>query len=91
MPLDAGVEIELVDVGGRKITLRPRNQTENEDEDGNANIRDGKTNYFIFPGQSGEDASWLEGEEFQSIVIVRFSRGDQPFVSEEFVLKPHVH
>lgn len=91
LPLDARPEIEFVDVGGRKVTLRPRNRTKNEDEVGNPNIRDGKTNYFIFPSQNGEDASWLKGKEFQSIVIVRFSRHNQPFVSEEFVLKPHVH
>lgn len=76
---------------GRKVTLRPRNQTNNEDEDGNPNVRDGKTNCFIFPSQDGEDASWLMGKESQSIVIVRFSRGGQSHVSEEFVLKPHVH
>ena len=52
---------------------------------------DGKTNYFIYPTQSNEDASWLKGKHFQSIVIVRFSRDGSTFVSEEFVLKPHVH
>lgn len=91
LPLDSSIEIEFIDVQGRKVTLRPRNTTKNEDEDGKPNVRDGKTNYFIFPSQDGEDASWLMGKEFQSIVIVRFSRGGQAFVSEEFVLKPHTH
>ncbi|MBK8975038.1 MAG: hypothetical protein IPM29_03865 [Planctomycetes bacterium] len=91
LPLDAVVEIEFVDVQGRKVTLRPRDTTTNEDEDGTPNIHDGKTHYFIFPSQDGEDASWLTGKEFQSIVIVRFSRGGQAFASEEFVLKPHSH
>jgi hypothetical protein len=91
LPLDATVEVEFVDVGGRKIMLRSRNTNKNEDEDGNPNIRDGRTNYFIFPSQDGEDAAWLQGRQFQSIVVVRFTRGGQPFVSEEFVLKPHVH
>ena len=30
LPLDARAEIEFVDVGGRKVTLRPRNRTRNE-------------------------------------------------------------
>lgn len=91
LSLDAAIEIEFVDVEGRKVVLRPRDTSRNEDEDGQPNIRDGATNYFIFPSQEGEDASWLVGKEFQSIVVVRFSRGGQAFVSEEFVLKPHTH
>ena len=91
LPLAATIEIEFIDVGGRKVTLRPRNQQKNEDEDGNPNVRDGKTNYFIYPTQENEDASWLKGKQFQSILIVRFSRDGSTFVSEEFVLKPHVH
>jgi len=91
LPLDAAIEIEFVDVDGQKVMLRPRNKTKNEDEDGTSNVRDGKTNYFIFPSQEGEDATWLQGKQFQSIVVVRFSRGGQTFVSEEFVAKPHVH
>lgn len=91
LPLDATIEVEFVDVQGRKVTLRPRNRTSNDGEDGKPNVRDGKTNYFVFPGQSGDDASWLQGKEFQSIVIVRFARDSQSFVSTELVLKPHVH
>ena len=58
---------------------------------GTANIRDAQTNYFIFPSQPGEDASWLQGKRFQSIVIVRFQAAGKDITSEEFVLKPHVH
>lgn len=91
LALDGEVEVEFVDVDGRKVTLRPRNTTENEDEDGKPNIRDGKTNYFIYPSREGEDAGWLQGKTFQSIVVVRFASGGTSFVSEEFVLKPHTH
>lgn len=91
LPLDSTIEIEFIDVGNRKVTLRPRNLTNNEGEDGKANIRDGTTNYFIFPSKEGEDASWLVGKSFQSIVVVRFQRDGQAFASEEFVLKPHAH
>ena len=91
LPIDASIELEFIDVEGRKAKLRPRNTDKNEDEDGNPNIRDGKTNYFIFPSQDGEDASWLQGKDFSSIVVARFVRDGQSFESEEFVLKPHVH
>lgn len=91
LPLDAAIEVEFIDVGGRKVTLRPRNETRNEDEDGKPNIRSGRTNYFVFPSRDGEDTSWLVGREFQSIVVVRFTRDGQAFASEEFVLKPHTH
>lgn len=91
LPLDAAVQIEFIDVEARRVTLRARNHDTNEDEEGNPNVRDGETNYFIFPGTSGEDATWLQGETFQSIVIARFTRGGESFASDEFVLKPHVH
>jgi len=91
LPITASVEIELVDVDGRKITLRPRDDEKNPDEDGKPNIRDGRTNYFIYPSRDGEDAAWLRGKEFQSIVIVRFAREGTAFASEEFVARPHAH
>ncbi|MDE0740230.1 MAG: hypothetical protein OSB83_13585 [Planctomycetota bacterium] len=91
LPLAASVEIEFIDADGRKVSLRPRNTEKNEDEAGEPNVRDGGTNYFIYPSKEGEDASWLKGKAFQSIVIVRFSLDDKKSASEEFILKPHVH
>ena len=91
LSLDATIEIEFIDVLSRKVALRVRNTSMNEDEDGNPNVRDGQTNYFMFPSQPSEDASWLQGKEFSSIVVVRFASGGDAFESEEFVLKPHVH
>jgi hypothetical protein len=91
LDLATSIEIEFIDPVAKRVTLSPRNKVKNEDEDGTANVREGKTNYFIFPGKTGSDASWLVGKDFHAIVVVRFRRGDQAFVSEEFVLKPHVH
>jgi hypothetical protein len=91
LPLSSEIEIEFIDLGGRKIALRPRNQEENEDESGKPNVRDGRTNYFVYPSVAAEDASWLRGKTFQSIVVVRFARDGTEFVSEEFVVKPHAH
>ena len=91
LPLDATVEIEFADYDGRKVTLRPRDRDQNMDERGIENIRNGMTNYFVFPTQDGEDASWLVGVDFQSLVVVRFSLDGAEFATEGFVLAPHIH
>jgi len=91
LPLESTVEVEFIDLPDRTAKLAPRNQERNEDEDGVANVRDGKTNYFIYPGDTGEDSTWLQGGAFQSIVVVRFTADDVACESEEFVLKPHTH
>ena len=88
LPIDATVEVEFTDKDGRKVTLRARNQAQNEDESGKPNARDGKTNYFVFPTQPNEDAAWLTAEKFSSLVVVRFTRDGREFVSQkmEFVI-----
>ncbi len=91
VPLDTPITVTFTDKGNRTAPLRVRNRDENEDEDGQANVRDGKTNYFIFPGDSGEDASWLEGADFLSTVKVSFSVGDKDYTTPLFVLRPHTH
>ena len=91
LPLDATIRVEFIDVGNRVVELRARNGVKNEDEDGRANVRDGKTNYFIFPGETGADAKWLMGDKFASIVRVTFPAGGSGHVSEEFMLVPHTH
>lgn len=50
LPLSTRIEISFPDMDHRTVRLAPRDEVRNEDEDGNANIRDGRTNYFIFPG-----------------------------------------
>ena len=91
LPLDATIEVAFTGKDARKVTLRPRNRSQNEDESGQPNIRNGKTNYFIFPSQPGEDASWLKGKEFKSRVVVRFTRDGSVFTTQEFTLAPHTH
>lgn len=91
LPLDAVIELEFVDHAGRKVQLRARDAANNPDEDGKPNVREGKTNYFIHPGATGADASWLMGKTFQSIVVLRFTRDGVACTSEEFVLTPHSH
>jgi|GEM_PF-1145193 len=91
LPLDAVVRVTFIDVKGKVVELRARNADRNEDEDGAANVRAGATNYFIFPGATGQDAAWLQGAGFQSLVTVAFAVGGKAHVSEEFPLVPHTH
>ncbi len=91
LPLEATLEVEFTDKANRKVTLRPRNKTNNEDEAGVGNIRNAKTNYFIFPSQPGEDASWLKGKDFHAVVIVRAEQGNLALVSQQLKLAPHSH
>ena len=94
-PLDIAigstVEVKFFDVGGEQktVTLAARNLEKNEDEDGKANNRDGKTNYFIYPSKDGQDASWLQGKDFAADVQLKFNDGDTMYVSTKFKLVPH--
>lgn len=87
LPLDTEVTVVFLDRDGRAVKLAVRDRERNEDEDGTPNLRDGKTHYFIFPGDSGEDASWLQGKGFKARVEVRFGE----HTSEPFELVPHSH
>lgn len=91
LPLDTAVTVKFIDVGNREVALAVRNRETNEDEGGDANILDGRTHYFIYPSQPGVDASWLQGETFQSIVEVSWTADGQTYRSNEFVLVPHTH
>ena len=73
------------------MELRVRNTDKNEDEAGQGNIRDGRTNYFIFPGDSGVDASFLVGRDFASEAVVAFAVDGTAHQTQVFVLRPHVH
>jgi len=75
--------------GGRSVDLKVRNHSQNEDEDKQPNMRDGKTNYFIFPGDTGDDSSWLQGEKFRSMVVVTFSVGEDLYETSPFTIVGH--
>ncbi len=91
LPLEAVVRVTFIDVKGKVVELRVRDATKNADEDGTANVRAGATNYFIFPGEAGGDATWLQGARFQSLVTLTFTVGGRTYTSEEFPLVPHTH
>jgi hypothetical protein len=91
IPAGTTIQISFKVVPGKSATLAVRNSQQNEDEDGKANMRGEMTNYFIFPGESGQDPKWLMGKSFRSAVTVTFSVDGRNYRSEEFVLVPHTH
>ena len=76
---------------GTSVELRVRNKDKNEDEAENPNNRDGMTNYFIFPGDTGADATWLQGKVFKAKVTVSFEKDGTKYTTQSFELTPHVH
>ncbi len=91
LPLDAEIKVVFTDKDDKLAILKVRNTKHNEDEDGTPNIRDGKTNYFIYPGDSGESSEWLQGKTFKSKAILSFSLDGKTVTSAPFELTPHQH
>lgn len=91
LPLDSVITVTFPGLDNKAVELRVRNRERNEDEDGKGNIRDGATNYFIFPGDSGEDASFLQGKTFAADVTVSFAGEEREWTTPVFELRPHVH
>jgi len=89
IPADTVITASFLAYEGRSVNLKVRNRGQNEDEDKQPNMRDGKTNYFIFPGDTGDDPSWLKGEKFRSMVKVTFSVGDQAYETHPFIIVGH--
>ncbi|MEM7392276.1 MAG: cobaltochelatase subunit CobN, partial [Verrucomicrobiota bacterium] len=91
LPATASPKVVFVDREGKTVDLYVRNTERNEDEEDRPNMRGRNTNYFIFPGRTGEDASWLMGADFAASVKVTFSAAGQTFATEPFKLVPHTH
>ncbi|MEC8496259.1 MAG: hypothetical protein VXZ39_15125 [Planctomycetota bacterium] len=70
----------------RDVTLAVRDAERNEDESGAVTVVDGTTDYFVFPGSSDADASWLMGADFAAKVELRVEEA----TTGSFVLRPHV-
>jgi len=89
LPLETTLKVSFPDLEQDSVTLQVRNTEKNEDEGGTPTIRDQKTNYFIFPGDTGVDATFLMGTEFSTNVVVSFSVDGTNYVSAPFKLVPH--
>merc|ERR1712032_49195 len=90
-PIDTVITATFPTYDNRSVQLRVRNNDQNEDEDGKPNMRGGKTNYFIFPGESGQDPSFLIGESFRSTTTVEFTSAGKKYIAPPFILVPHSH
>lgn len=90
LPLESQLTMEFPELG-KEVVLAVRDDETNADEAGKSMIRDGKTNYFIFPGDSGEDASWLQGHHFVEAAVLSFEVGDAKATTGKIELKPHGH
>ncbi len=86
LPVATVLRLEFPETG-RRVDLAVRDELENRDENGAATVRDGATNYFVFPGETDADASWLMGEDFAAKAVLSWEGA----TSGEFVLRPHVH
>merc|ERR1712228_519387 len=91
VPASTSITVTFPTHANRSVTLAVRDNDKNEDEDGNPNMRDGMTNYFIFPGESEQDPSFLVGEKFRSTTTVTFTSEDKTYTAPPFVLVPHSH
>lgn len=92
VPPETVIRLTFPSHEGKAIELTVRNKDKNEDEDGNANMRPGGTNYFIFPGESGQDPEWLVGETVKSwrgLVSMAFEANGKSYSCDPFVLVPH--
>lgn len=89
VPKETVVRLTFPSHGNKSVELRVRNSDKNEDEDGTPNMRGDGTNYFIFPGESGQDPEWLKGEKWRGMVSVAFEANGKSYASDPFVLVPH--
>ncbi|MEM9283498.1 MAG: hypothetical protein AAGA96_16870 [Verrucomicrobiota bacterium] len=71
----------------KQVELAVRDSTENRDETGNVTVRDGGTNYFVFPGETGIDATWLMGKDFAAVAVLDLEAAS----TGEMILRPHIH
>lgn len=91
LALDSVIQVSFPELDSKVVKLKIRNDKENEDENGQGNIREKKTNYFIFPGDSKADPSFLVGKKFSSKVIVSFTSEGVKYSTKPFKLSPHTH
>lgn len=91
LPLNSEIAVSFEQLDTQSVALRIRNIDKNEDEDGKGNIRNKKTNYFIFPGETGADATFLIGKGFSTETIISFVVDGVTYTTNTFKLQPHTH
>jgi hypothetical protein len=91
LPLNSKIKISFPNIDQKEIALHIRNSEKNEDEENNGNIRNNKTNYFIFPGKTGGDAAFLIGKDFITEAVIFFEANGILYTTDVFELHPHTH
>ena len=89
VPKETVMHLTFPSHDNKSVTLSIRNGENNEDEEGTPNMRGDGTNYFIFPGESGQEPEWLMGEKWRGVVTVAFDVGGKKYGCDPFVLVPH--
>ena len=89
IPKETVITLAFPNHENKTVTCAVRNMDQNEDEDGKANMRGNGTNYFIFPGESGQDPEWLVGEKWRGLVTVAFKAEGKAYACDPFVFVPH--
>lgn len=91
LPLDTVITVAIGSGADAKtVNLRVRDTDQNANEEGESTVRDGRTNYFIFPGETGADASWLKGSGFSAPAVVTVPAEGGPLIAK-LTLVPHKH
>jgi len=90
LPLESQLKISFPELD-KEVTLAVRDSETNADEAGKSMIRDGKTNYFIFPGDTGADASWLQGHHFEESAVLLLETEGTKATTGTIKLTPHGH
>ena len=91
-PLDVPVATVLMlrtatgDSAGTRLAVRDPER--NEDEEGNVNVRDGATNYFVYPTDYSEEPSPPVGASGDTPVFIEFEAGGKTYRTSEFELVP---
>lgn len=86
LPVDSRLKLGFPDLG-KEVELAVRDATENRNEAGIAMVRAGATNYFVFPGETGAEASWLTGADFAAKAVLEMEGAS----TGSIVLRPHAH
>merc|ERR1712194_630296 len=89
-PADTTITATFATHDDRSVKLNVNNTDKNEDEDGTPNMRDGMTNYFVFPGESDQDPEFLVGEKFRSTTTVTLTSNGKTYTAPSFILVPHM-
>ena len=91
LPADSIITVDFEAGKDTSVRLKVRNLKFNQDSEGHPTMRNGMTNYFIFPGDTGADASWLTEANSKAMVTVRFSASGEDFATKPFLLVSHGH